>query len=493
VTTIVQPVVRSLLVGAVCVGLASPCAAADTHAGTPAPDPFAGKAAYAQHCARCHGVTGAGDGRDAARLYPKPRNFTEGVYKFRATPSGTPPTDEDLFHTLTAGLPGSGMPDWAHLDESVRWQLVAYVKSLSPTFQDTPPQPIALGEDPGPKRADFAKGKQVYEQLGCAACHGPQGRANGSSAKTLVDNWGRPIRPANLTEGWNYRGGSDPKAIVTRVLAGMDGTPMPSYAEAASPDDVWQMAYYVQSLQRRPHWSMIVHALPLTGALPDTVEDPRWEPAEAADVRMRNVVQPSGELTGAQSITTVTLQAVYNAEAVGFRVSWTDPSEERTEPADALALAFHPVTVRGDVVTLQTWPMRDSPALDVVGWSAQRQQAVEAVAKNYESVWQAGPSSVTRSLQARYQDGQWDVVVTRPLHPADVEGAAQLSAGQFVPLAFALWDGGNPEQRAVSSWIDVVLQHPPVKAAAPDPSLMAVWVLAALVLIVGLVLVFRRS
>jgi len=126
--------------------LVAPSAVAETIAGhRPSPDLAVGRAAYQQHCARCHGVEGRGDGYDAKRLYPRPRDLTEGIFKFRSTATGTTPTDEDLFNTLTNGLPGTGMPDWSHLDEGARWQLVAYLTSLSAAFTDAPPESVNLG------------------------------------------------------------------------------------------------------------------------------------------------------------------------------------------------------------------------------------------------------------------------------------------------------------------------------------------------------------
>ena len=120
-------------------GLGVPAAAA---ADRPAPDLEAGRAAYQVSCARCHGAAGQADGPDAKRFYPRPRYLTKGVYKFRSTASGTPPTDDDLFETIARGLPGSNMPDWPHLDEATRWHVVEYLKSLAPIFQDTAAQPV---------------------------------------------------------------------------------------------------------------------------------------------------------------------------------------------------------------------------------------------------------------------------------------------------------------------------------------------------------------
>ena len=36
-------------------------------------------------------------------------DFTKGLYKFRTTNSGELPTDEDLFRTISRGIPGTTM------------------------------------------------------------------------------------------------------------------------------------------------------------------------------------------------------------------------------------------------------------------------------------------------------------------------------------------------------------------------------------------------
>ncbi|MDP3703840.1 MAG: cytochrome c, partial [Candidatus Omnitrophota bacterium] len=305
-------------------------------AARPSSDLAAGKAAYEQSCARCHGVRGQGDGVDAKRFYPRPRDLTMGVYKFRSTASGTPPTDEDLFQTITRGLPGSNMPDWQHLSEETRWQLVEYLKSLSDVFANTAPEPVAVADDPGPARADRAKGKALYAQLGCASCHGAQGRANGPSAATLVDDWGKPIRPANLTKGWSYRGWPAPRDIMLRVLTGIDGAGMPSYTGAVSPEDAWHLAYYVASLEEPPHWNLVARAALVTRPLPIEALDPQWaawEAAERTDVRLRNVVRSDGEWVEPPTVDSVSFQVLMNEEAMVLRVVWDDPSEDRAEVA----------------------------------------------------------------------------------------------------------------------------------------------------------------
>lgn len=458
----------------------------------PSPDTEAGRVAYEQHCSRCHGITGKGDGFYGKRLYPKPRDLTSGIFKFRSTESGSAPTDDDLFYTLSHGLNAGGMPDWVHLDEATRWQLVYYLKTLTPVFEDQPAVPITIGQDPGAKAANLARGKQLYEQLGCAACHGASGRANGTSAATLVDGWNAAVRPANLTQGWNFRGGSEPRALVTRVLAGIDGSPMPSYAEAVSREDAWHLAYYLQSLQETPHWRAMVQAIHVIGELPQELDDHRWQQAERFEVRLRNAVDANGEMTGPQTVTLLSVWALANDEALALRLRWDDPSQEASDPSDALAVALQPEGVAGDLMTLQTWPLRDSPPLDLCLWSAQGPLASEAVVTTYEPLLQAAGKMPVRSSQAKYEDGQWGLTMIRPLKPIDIQGAATLERDRMFPMAFAIWDGGNPTQRTVSPWIDVHITKVQQGAVAQQSVPVAVWVAAGAVLLVGIVLVMSK-
>ncbi len=425
----------------------------------PLPDLKAGKTAYDQHCARCHGDTGKGDGVDAQRFYPRPRDLTFGVYKFRTTASGTPPSDEDLFRTITAGLPGTNMPDWQHLDEATRWRLVDYLKSLSPVFEQTAPAPVEAAPDPGPKRADLTRGNAVYEELGCAACHGPQGRANGPSAPGLVDDWGMPLRPANLTQGWSYRAGSDPRSIMMRLLAGIDGAGMPSYVGAVSPEDAWHLAYYVASLQEPPHWNMIARAQYAHGQLPETIDDARWADAERTTLRVRNVVTPEGEWANPPTIQAITVQVLHNDEAAAFRLSWDDPTQDQEGSTDRIALVLKPAAMQGDVATLQAWPYTGAPALDMCHWDARANQAVEELALDFEHVMAETklPRAALKAVSA-YEDGRWTLLLQRPLQPAEPAGSAVMALDQFTSIAFAVWDGANADARAVSPWVDIVLR-----------------------------------
>ena len=417
----------------------------------PAPDLEVGKQAYTDNCARCHGATGAGDGRDSARMFPKPRRLSEGVFKFRTTASGTPPTDEDLFHTLSEGLPGSRMPEFQRLPEETRWQLVYYVKSLSSIFNDQKPEPINLGKDPGPQKANLAHGKELYTQLGCNACHGTQGRADGPSAPTLVDQWSQPIRPADLTQGWEYRSGSSPRDILTRLMTGLDGTPMPSYAEAVKPEEVWDLAYYIHSIQEKPHWSRGVTAA-ASGQLPSDPADPQWDSAPRSDLRLSGSYYKDGQILPT-TVAAVTVQALYAEGRIAFRLSWHDSKENRELPADAAALAILPdPRLKWTVGSLRAWPAaQDLPELDLAYWAANRDATRQAMVRDTADLADNAKAGQPLETKSSFAEGEWTVVFQRALP----------SAEKKFRFGILVWDGGNGERgrhRANTNWVDLILK-----------------------------------
>ncbi len=421
----------------------------------PSPDIKIGRALYERNCARCHGITGAGDGPDAPHLYPRPRNFTLGAYKFRTTASGTPPTEEDVFRTITEGLPGTSMPDWRNLSDEERWQLVSYLQRLSTGLQDVAPQPLTL--PPRPQRLEVAKGQRLFRDLGCVQCHGPTGRGNGPSAATLMDDAGQPIVAANLTQGWTYRGGSSVEAILWRMLTGLDGTPMPSYADALSGEDGWHLAAYVHTLQESSVWAHAVAAQRLTGApLPTTITDPRWEEIPRAHIRLASRVYQQGEVQPTM-VHAASLQAVYDAEAIVFRVIWDDRTDTRGECPDVLALVLRPPHLAGHTLTLQNWPLPEAPPLDVCAWSSETARVLEQVGRSLVPL----TTGTRLPTQAVFTDGRWSLVFQRPLK-SELSEAVALAPGVTIHVALAAYDGGNQEQgryHASSTWVTLTLRE----------------------------------
>lgn len=219
-----------------------------------------GRDVYTTYCVGCHGVNGDGKGAANSFLVVKPRDFTKGIFKFRSTPSGTLPTDQDLYKIITRGIYGTAMPGFALLPEPDRLAVVQYIKTFSPEWrQRGPGTSIAIPNPPkdfGSPHA-VARGRQIYELLECTACHGPNGRGDGPSAANLEpDAWGNKQRPFNFTRG-QLRGGPTVKDIYRTFMTGVNGTAMPSYADIFDePDgenikagDAWNLVSYILSLR----------------------------------------------------------------------------------------------------------------------------------------------------------------------------------------------------------------------------------------------------
>lgn len=240
-----------------------------TRGQTQQPDVGLGKAIYNAKCAACHGEDGKGDGVQSALLHPKPRNFVDGVYKFRSTESGSIPTDADLEKVISNGLPGTSMSAWKKwiAGDSLK-AVVAYIKSFSPKFSSEQPKEVKIsaGLSKGllaemAMNANLAKGKLAYGKLQCAACHGHDGKGTDATASDFQDAWGNSIAATNLAEPWTFRGGATPQEVFLRFRTGIDATPMPSYIGTASDEEMWHLANYVLSLRRKPTWEMTADEL----------------------------------------------------------------------------------------------------------------------------------------------------------------------------------------------------------------------------------------
>jgi cytochrome c oxidase cbb3-type subunit 2 len=159
-----------------------------------------GREVYHTRCVGCHGKAGDGNGVAATFLSPRPRNFTLGVFKFRTTPSGSLPTDGDLFRTVTRGVRWTAMPTWHELPDKERLAVVTFIKTFSSRWKDEQPEPAAtINEPPKPTPALVARGKDLYVKAKCFQCHGDGGKGDGESAAELTDDLKFPIRPADFT------------------------------------------------------------------------------------------------------------------------------------------------------------------------------------------------------------------------------------------------------------------------------------------------------
>ncbi|MGE0473074.1 MAG: c-type cytochrome [Nitrospirales bacterium] len=332
----------------------------------------AGKRVYFTKCVWCHGVEGSGDGPGADRLWPRPRNFNGGTFKIRHTASGQLPLiDVDLFQTVTHGLPGSAMPSWEGiLTEEQRRDVLAFVTTelvKDRSWQDKEFEEfhVLQLEQLQPKAAapeSILRGSELVVEKKCIECHGLEGRGDGN-AFNLKDDWGFSIQPADWHKCWNFRGSrQDPynvKNIFRTFSTGINGTPMPSFADNTTVEERWDIANWVNHLCERnvdvdinggkateetakalaaaqplpidpltdkPKINFVIPSKFVEGELPTDEHDERWNIVE------RRIVAMGGQITHkprnfVSRIDDVWVRSLYNETHLAFIFQWDDRSK----------------------------------------------------------------------------------------------------------------------------------------------------------------------
>ena len=187
-----------------------------------------------------------GRGHAAHHFRTAPRDFTAGRYKIRSTASGQLPTNEDLRRSIVRGLPGTGMVPQDHLSEAEVDAVIAFIKNFSPRFAGSlAPEPLVIPAAPPSTPAAIAHGRQVYEKGECRECHGREGRGDGPSAKDLK------VKPSDLARR-PLKSGPTTRDLFRTFITGLDGTAMPSYHLILEDAELWDLAYYVESIGNSP-------------------------------------------------------------------------------------------------------------------------------------------------------------------------------------------------------------------------------------------------
>jgi mono/diheme cytochrome c family protein len=468
----------------------------------------AGEAVYQKHCAACHGVNGAGDGPAAVWLYPRPRHFNSGLFKIKSTPAGFLPTDEDLFQTITRGMPGSSMPSFTYLSEADRRDVVQYVKYLSAYIDASGKRinffdearaagkigvPIVVPPEPPVTVSSLAQGQEIYSKMNCFTCHGLTGEGNGPSAPALKDVWGFSLSPRDFNSG-AFRGGHTGRDLYLRVSTGLAGTPMPAFEDKMlSPEQRWAVVHYVQSLRRRDveisdmlaPSDGTIRVPKARGKLPIDPADPFWETMDPVRVPL-NPLWPEADL-----IPAVAVSAVHDAKRVAILCTWRDPIADGAavrvqDFQDAIALQFSmsgttPFLGMGD---------KDNP-VNIWQWKAGWQQEMDGDRPDVNIVYASMHSDVyfqtntlyrtaeaannllsqtkhvspiedanargfgtftsqpaaAQNVKGRgiWRDSHWSVVFVREMKSRDADDV-QLAVGKPAPIAFAVWDGQNRDR-----------------------------------------------
>lgn len=269
-----------------------------------------GRDVYTRQCAGCHGDTGDGQGPAAPYLDPLPRDYRLGKFKFTSTPRGSKPRRDDLARIIRRGAKGTSMPSFRWMSDEDLQAVIDYVMLLSTRgemeyrvmrvadqelggkldMEDAAPEEIAEAEQEVPDidsaifadEARFvadswaaagdaivrpltpqtpatddavAAGARAFVALNCYKCHGRDGRGN-RAQDVGKDDWGHTAYAADLTSGMLH-GGRRPVDIYRRIYAGINGTPMPAFAQPDSAagetehersDTIWNLVHFVTSI-----------------------------------------------------------------------------------------------------------------------------------------------------------------------------------------------------------------------------------------------------
>ena len=290
-----------------------------------------GKRLYLKYCSQCHGEKGDGEGYATPHLYPRPRNFTTGKFKVRSTPNGALPTHQDLVKIIRVGMPYTSMPAWPDLSDQDVSDLAYFITTFSPDFSnpENVPKPVEIPSAPRPSDESIELGKKLYVETGCVRCHGTLGRGDGSSAPTLVDDWGYPIRAANLAQSWTFRGGSSREDIFRTMSTGFNGTPMPSFQDALTPEQRWAITDFIVSLSGNgPGYSNLVIARRVQDPIDLAKGAASFASAPTARFPIVGQIMEPGR-SFYPPATSLDVQAIYDAESIAVLVRWHDMSAQK--------------------------------------------------------------------------------------------------------------------------------------------------------------------
>jgi mono/diheme cytochrome c family protein len=500
----------------------------------------AGRAVYVKNCAQCHGEKGDGQGYATPHLFPTPRDFTAGRFKVRTTPSGALPSHQDLVNIIRRGMPYTSMPAWPNLSEQNVSDLAYFVTTFSPDFSnpESVPKPLELPGAPASSQESIELGKKLYVETGCLKCHGNLGRGDGPSAPTLMDDFGKPIRAADLTQPWTFRGGPTREDIFRTMTTGLNGTPMPSFADSLMPEQRWAITDFIASLSGSvdPGYTNLVVAK----YVPDPIDIAKGTASFASAPVARfpiigQITEPGRSFH--PPATSVTVQAIYDAESIALLVRWHDMGadnmgkngpflpvpleEEESAPAGAQETGTSPF---GEAEVAAEQQAAD-PFAEAVAPSAKPSEFSDAVAiqipsrattdarkpyfifgdaQNPVDLWFfdlarpnplqfTGRGSADVALNdtgdvtgvASYDQGEWSAIFKRPLLAS---GSAPFASGQFVPIAFSVWDGFSRERgnrRGLTVWHSLYIEPEVVTSAVGPMVRIALLILAIELVVIG--------
>lgn len=273
-----------------------------------------GRDQYMQYCRPCHGENGDGNGYSSAGLRPPPRDFSQSLFKFGHVAAPALPPDSELTKIVRNGLHGTAMLTWEvpegelgpilqYIKTFPRQAYEAQAKALKQPIdatwkstweQQEPGKAIELSPDPygESKRKDaIALGEKLYHaKAQCSGCHPSfvsheklfaiTKEMNGTGQSEFSDEmylsqlketeyclewkpgWKKledreckaPVKslpPSFVRDDLRtIHPGSELTDLYRTIASGIGGANMPTWKGALKEEELWALAYYVDSLHK---------------------------------------------------------------------------------------------------------------------------------------------------------------------------------------------------------------------------------------------------
>jgi hypothetical protein len=326
------------------------------------------------------------------------------------------------------------------------------------------------------------------------------------------------------------------------MSTGFNGTPMPSFQEALKPEQLWAITDFIVSLSgsNGPGYTNLVVARHVQDPIDLAKGAASFESAPAARFPIVGQIMEPGRAFHPPT-TSVTVQAIYDAESIALLVRWHDMSAQKTgkngpslpvppeeeewvpagaaqqaaedpfaeaaAPAAAQQAAKDPFAQEEPAPADQPSEFSDAVSIQIpsqVPTGARKPYFIFGDGQNPVDLWffdLARPDPLqftgrgsadiapndTGDLTgvASYDQGEWAVIFKRPLRATS--GAA-FSPGEFMPIAFSVWDGFSRERgnrRGLTAWYSLYVEPEVVPSAVGPMVKTASLILAIELAVIG--------
>jgi len=165
------------------------------------------------------------------------------------------------------------------------------------------------------------------------------------------------------------------------------------------------------------------------------------------------------------TVKSVKVRALHDGSQIAVLLEYQDPTED---PDDAAALEFMVGDKKAHFAHGQPMLQVQGGSVNIWYWKNKDAKVVDMNAQGFGTL-KAQDKQDTHG-KGVYQNGTWRVVFNRALGTVDAEHDTQIKPGEFINIAFAVWDGKKTDsgdlkekgsQKAVSSWWYFRAEPPP--------------------------------